>query len=71
MAEKVLSFEDNLKNLEKIIEQLEKGECSLEESINLFESGVKYTNECRKALENAQQKIITLTELEEGEEKVD
>lgn len=71
MAEKVLSFEDNLKNLEKIIEQLEKGECSLEESINLFESGVKYTNECRKALENAQQKIITLTELEEGEEEVD
>lgn len=71
MAEKVLSFEDNLKNLEKIIEQLEKGECSLEESISLFESGVKFTNDCRKALENAQQKIITLTELEEGEEKVD
>jgi len=66
MAEK-LSFEENLNNLEKIIDKLEKGECSLEESITLFESGVKYTYECRKALESAQKKIITLTELEEEE----
>ena len=66
MAEK-LSFEENLNNLEKIIDKLEKGECSLEESITLFERGVKYTDECRKALESAQKKIITLTELEEEE----
>lgn len=64
MAEKSLCFEENLKNLEIIIEKLQRGDCSLEESISLFENGVKYTNECRKELENAKKKIITLTELE-------
>lgn len=64
MPDKKLGFEENLKKLEEIIEKLQKGDCSLEESISLFESGVKYTNECRKELENAKVKIITLTELE-------
>lgn len=64
MAENKLDFEKSLNSLEKIIEKLESGECTLEESIDLFEQGMKHTNECRTALETAQKKIITLTELE-------
>ena len=64
MSDKKLSFEENLKNLEDIIQKLQKGDIGLEESISLFESGVKYANECRKELEKAKEKIITLTELE-------
>ena len=60
-----INFEKSLNELENIINKLENGECSLDESIKLFEQGVKHTDECRKALENAKQKIISLTEAEE------
>ena len=65
MAEKTLNFEESLFELEKIINRLESGECSLEESISLFENGVKYTNDCRNALEKAEKKIISLTSAEQ------
>lgn len=57
-------FESALKELEKIAEKLESGEISLDESIKLFERGMELTNECRKALDGAKQRIITLTEAE-------
>ncbi len=60
-----INFEKSLSELEAIIKKLEDGECSLDESIKLFEQGVRHTDECRKALENAKQKIISLTEAEE------
>lgn len=65
MSEKNINFEKNLSELEKIIERLENGECSLEESIELFEKGIKITNDCRSSLENAQKRIVELTQLEE------
>ncbi len=64
MPENKIDFEKSLLELEKIISKLESNECSLEESINLFEKGIKYTNECRIALEKAEKKITTLTEAE-------
>lgn len=58
------NFENSLQELENIIKQLESNEVSLEESIALFEKGVGLCDTCRKTLETAEQKIITLTETE-------
>ena len=67
MAQNKIDFEKSLGELENIIKKLESGDCTLDESITLFEQGIKYTNECRTALKNAQAKIISLTEAEEEE----
>ncbi len=67
MAEEKFSFEKSLAELEKIISKLESNECTLEESISLFEKGIKYTNECKTALEKAEKKITLLTTAEKEE----
>ncbi len=67
MADKKIDFEASLLELEKIVSRLESGECGLEESIELFEKGMKYTAECRSVLDNAQKRITELCELERSE----
>ncbi len=62
MSPKKLTFEDQLKALEVIVENLEKGELPLEESLAQFESGVKLTRECQQMLDKAQQKVSILTQ---------
>lgn len=64
------NFEKSLLELENIISKLESQEVTLEESIALFEKGVNLSENCRKTLEKAEQKIITLTDAE-GEETYD
>lgn len=64
MAENKLNFEESLSALENVVEKLESGECTLEESIALFEKGMKNITECRDALKTAEKKIITLSQLE-------
>lgn len=54
------SFEDKLKRLEKITDQLESGGTGLEQSITLFEEGVKLSKECITILEKAELKISSL-----------
>lgn len=54
------SFEEKLKRLEQISELLESGDVQLEESINLFEEGIKLSKECLSILENAELKITKL-----------
>ena len=65
MARKIttrrVNFEKSLKQLENLVEKLEKGELSLEESLKQFEEGIKLTRECRQALKNAEQKISVLS----------
>lgn len=61
------NFENSLKELENIISRLESDDVSLEEAIALFEKGVKLTDVCRKTLEKAENKIITLTQAESEE----
>ncbi len=63
MAEKRGSkdFEKSLAELESIVERLEGGELSLEESLKAFETGVTLTRQCRDALEKAEQKVSKLT----------
>lgn len=66
-----LSFEESLKKLEEIAEKLENKDTSLEESITLFEEGMKYSKKCSEILNNAKQKIISLSDYEREVSKND
>lgn len=59
-----MNYEESVKRLEEIVEKLESGELSLEESIKLFEEGTKLTASCYDILKNAEQKITNISELE-------
>lgn len=61
-------FETSMKELEMIVDRLEKNDCTLEESIALYEKGMKLSAECAKRLETARKKIITLSQAEEESE---
>lgn len=54
------TFEENLKELETIVAELEKGELSLEDAISKFEKGIKVSKECNSKLEDAEKKINIL-----------
>ncbi len=56
------AFESDLASLEQLVEQLEKGDLSLEESLESFEQGVKLTRQCQSALKDAEQKVTQLLE---------
>jgi exodeoxyribonuclease VII small subunit len=56
------NFEDTLSELEMIVQQLEVGDLSLEESLTAFEHGVKLTKTCQDSLNKAEQKVQTLIE---------
>ncbi len=66
-----ISFEESLKKLEEIAEKLENKDTSLEESITLFEEGMKYSKKCSEILNNAKQKIISLSDYEREVSKND
>jgi exodeoxyribonuclease VII small subunit len=53
-------FEEGLERLQKIVEELEKGEVPLEQSLTLFEEGVKLSAACRKELDEAEGKVEIL-----------
>ena len=53
-------FEDCLQRLEKIVDELERGDIALEQSLKLFEEGVQLSNSCRKELEEAEGKVEIL-----------
>jgi exodeoxyribonuclease VII small subunit len=54
------SFEDSLNKLEKIVEQMESGELKLEDSLKLFEEGMKLTKECNTRLNEIEKKVKQL-----------
>jgi exodeoxyribonuclease VII small subunit len=53
-------FEDCLQRLEKIVNQLEKGDLPLESALKLFEEGIQLSNSCRQELETAEGKVEIL-----------
>ena len=55
-------FEKSLKELETIVERMDKGDQSLEASLKDFERGMALVHACKSSLETAQQKIQTLIE---------
>lgn len=61
-AKKDFHFETALKELETLVNGLEKGELSLEDSLKHFEQGIALSRECQKALQEAKLKVDTLIE---------
>ena len=66
MEEKI-SFEENMKKLEEIAVELEKGDLDLDSSVAKFEEGMKISKKCSEMLENAEKKITMLIKGEGGE----
>ena len=60
-------FEELMTDLEQIVEQLESGDVSLEDSVALFEKGVGLTRQCAKILDDAQQRVTMLVRTPSGE----
>ncbi len=57
-----LNFETSLKELEKIVRELESGDVSLDDSLKKFEQGIDLYKNCRKTLEGAEKKIKILSD---------
>ena len=64
--EENLNFEVAIKNLEQIVQELEKGDLNLDESVKKFEEGMELSKKCTKILEEAEKKITIL--IKEGED---
>jgi exodeoxyribonuclease VII small subunit len=67
---KSIDFEEALASLETLVEAMEDGNLSLEESLKAFEQGIRLTRECQQALDQAEQKVQLLVkagELPEAE----
>jgi len=64
---KKISFEKAMARLEEIVERLESGQASLDETIRLFEEGKKLGQECRRQLSEVEKKIEMIVEKEGGE----
>ena len=60
--ESEIKFEKALSDLEKIVEELESGELSLDEALKRYEEGVKLSRSCAKKLSEAEKKIEVLTD---------
>ena len=62
MAKKTPNFEKALNELETLVDDMEQGDLSLEESLKRFEKGIALSTECQQALQNAELKIKQLVE---------
>ena len=65
------SFEESLKKLEGIVDRLEKGDLSLEESLKLFEEGIGLSSACKQELEAAEGKVQMLIKQRDGSLKAE
>jgi exodeoxyribonuclease VII small subunit len=63
---KPLNFEAALDELEQLVERMEAGELTLEQSLAAFERGVALTRDCQKALKEAELRVQALTETGSG-----
>lgn len=66
MSTKKLTFEQSLARLDQIVKALEKGDLPLEEALGLFEEGTGLIRSCGKVLDQAEQKIVTLSRGPDG-----
>ena len=62
-------FEKSLKELESLVEKMEQGDLSLEESLGHFERGVQLSRACQQALKTAEQKVAILMQ-KDGQEDI-
>ena len=61
------NFEESIKRLETIVEELEKGEFTLQQSLEKFEEGMTLGKECRKFLDDAEARIQKIVESSDGQ----
>ena len=61
MENNTQTFESSLEELERIVRELERGDLSLEKSLELFEQGVKLSRACQERLSEAERRIEVLT----------
>jgi exodeoxyribonuclease VII small subunit len=62
------TFEASLEELERIVKELEKGDLPLEQSLALFESGMRLSADCKRQLEEAESRVEIL--MKRGSEMV-
>jgi exodeoxyribonuclease VII small subunit len=65
------TFEESLKQLETIVAQLERGDLSLEDSIKMFEEGMRLSAQCKQELDTAEGKVQILLKQRDGSMKAD
>jgi len=64
VAEK--TFEETMEKLENIVEELERGDLTLEETLKKYEEGMRYSKFCMDRLNQAEQKLKKLVKTENG-----
>jgi len=69
MANRKEGFEEHLQALEKLVDELEHGELTLDQALQRFEDGVKRLKTCRELLTKAEEKVKILVRDAEGELK--
>lgn len=69
MSKSEKNFEELITELEDITNKLEKDNLTLDDSVKLFEKGMKISKECNEKLENAEKRITMLINAETGEEE--
>ena len=70
-SEKNPSFEASLEELETLVERMEDGELSLEDSLKTFERGMALAKSCQTALDKAEQRVEQLSEEDDSESSTD
>lgn len=66
----LLKFEDALARLETIVSELEKGDLSLDQSLKIFEEGIKLSKTCLKMLDDAERKVEILVQGQDGKKRL-
>ena len=65
-----IKFEKALSRLETIVTELEAGELSLDDSLKIFEEGVKLSKTCLKMLDDAERKVEILVQDKDGRKRI-
>ncbi|GJL62665.1 MAG: exodeoxyribonuclease 7 small subunit [Nitrospirales bacterium] len=63
-------FEQALARLETIVTELERGELPLDESLKIFEEGIKLSKTCMKVLDDAERKVEILVQDKDGKKRI-
>ena len=66
MSEKQNTFEEDMKELEKLVERLEAGNLDLDESLKIYQDAIVIRDRCRKFLEESERKVQKLMETAQG-----
>lgn len=65
-----VKFEQAMARLETIVAELEKGDLPLDESLKIFEEGIRLSKSCLKMLEDAERKVEVLVQDKDGKKRI-